>query len=164
MNNMIIRMLGLGSGLLVLVLSISSTFLHWDENTTFWTYNKASDILIVSLLAAIAICAVIALFVRSRALDALVLGGCWLAFGAFVPNIAEYLAFEAHAEPGWIVAGVSAFAGLVPIALLTVSLSVGGSATSAQASSATPAGWYADPLGQANVRFWDGSRWTEQTG
>ncbi|MGN6326703.1 DUF2510 domain-containing protein [Pseudolysinimonas sp.] len=27
-------------------------------------------------------------------------------------------------------------------------------------SGATPAGWYADPTGQAGVRWWDGSQWT----
>lgn len=27
-------------------------------------------------------------------------------------------------------------------------------------SSATPAGWYADPTGQAGVRWWDGTQWT----
>jgi hypothetical protein len=27
--------------------------------------------------------------------------------------------------------------------------------------SSTPAGWYADPLGAAEIRYWDGSGWTE---
>ncbi len=27
--------------------------------------------------------------------------------------------------------------------------------------SSTPAGWYADPLGAAEIRYWDGSEWTE---
>ncbi|MEA2350192.1 MAG: hypothetical protein QOG86_1133, partial [Thermoleophilaceae bacterium] len=26
-----------------------------------------------------------------------------------------------------------------------------------------PAGWYADPSGQARLRYWDGSAWTEHT-
>lgn len=35
----------------------------------------------------------------------------------------------------------------------------GGAATHTAAS--TPAGWFADPFGQAHLRYWDGSRWTE---
>src|SRR3954469_9404160 len=27
--------------------------------------------------------------------------------------------------------------------------------------STTPAGWYADPTGRSEHRYWDGSRWTE---
>ena len=26
-----------------------------------------------------------------------------------------------------------------------------------------PAGWYPDPAGQADRRWWDGTRWTDQT-
>jgi hypothetical protein len=28
---------------------------------------------------------------------------------------------------------------------------------------ATPAGWHPDPYGQARLRYWDGTRWTEHT-
>jgi hypothetical protein len=31
------------------------------------------------------------------------------------------------------------------------------------APAATAAGWYADPSGQARLRYWDGQVWTEQT-
>jgi hypothetical protein len=31
----------------------------------------------------------------------------------------------------------------------------------AQASPAVPAGWYADPAGRFELRYWDGSTWTE---
>jgi hypothetical protein len=31
----------------------------------------------------------------------------------------------------------------------------------AAASSAAPAGWYADPSGRYELRYWDGSQWTE---
>jgi Protein of unknown function (DUF2510) len=33
----------------------------------------------------------------------------------------------------------------------------------APAAAAAPAGWYADPSGQARLRYWDGSSWTEST-
>jgi len=36
-----------------------------------------------------------------------------------------------------------------------------GGAPSPPAAAAAPAGWYADPYGQARVRWWDGTRWTE---
>ncbi len=31
------------------------------------------------------------------------------------------------------------------------------------ATQASPAGWYPDPTGDARVRYWDGTRWTEHT-
>jgi hypothetical protein len=31
----------------------------------------------------------------------------------------------------------------------------------AQAPSATPAGWYSDPSGRYELRYWDGTAWTE---
>ena len=30
------------------------------------------------------------------------------------------------------------------------------------AGHSVPAGWYADPYGQARLRWWDGTRWTEE--
>jgi uncharacterized RDD family membrane protein YckC len=33
----------------------------------------------------------------------------------------------------------------------------------AASRSSSPAGWYADPTGQKRLRYWDGSRWTENT-
>lgn len=36
-------------------------------------------------------------------------------------------------------------------------------ATEQAAAPATAAGWYADPAGQARLRYWDGQAWTEQT-
>jgi hypothetical protein len=42
----------------------------------------------------------------------------------------------------------------------------GGSAAGAAAggeSGGPPAGWYPDPQGQARLRYWDGSGWTDQT-
>jgi Protein of unknown function (DUF2510) len=33
----------------------------------------------------------------------------------------------------------------------------------AQQAAAAPANWYTDPHGQARLRYWDGTRWTEHT-
>ena len=33
--------------------------------------------------------------------------------------------------------------------------------TSAPATPSVPAGWYADPAGRYELRYWDGSAWTE---
>lgn len=33
--------------------------------------------------------------------------------------------------------------------------------TTASSSAAAPAGWYADPSGRFELRYWDGGRWTE---
>lgn len=32
-----------------------------------------------------------------------------------------------------------------------------------QAPTSAPAGWYADPTGEARVRYWDGGTWTDHT-
>jgi hypothetical protein len=34
-------------------------------------------------------------------------------------------------------------------------------AAQAAAASAAPAGWYADPSGRYELRYWDGGTWTE---
>ena len=39
----------------------------------------------------------------------------------------------------------------------------GGAAATAGAGGAGGAGWHPDPHGQARMRYWDGSRWTEHT-
>ena len=37
----------------------------------------------------------------------------------------------------------------------------GGEQAAAAAASAAPAGWYADPSGRYELRYWDGNQWTE---
>jgi hypothetical protein len=39
----------------------------------------------------------------------------------------------------------------------------GGAAGGAGVGGGPPAGWYPDPQGQARLRYWDGTGWTEQT-
>ena len=39
--------------------------------------------------------------------------------------------------------------------------SSGGEQAAAAAASAAPAGWYADPSGRYELRYWDGNQWTE---
>jgi hypothetical protein len=36
-------------------------------------------------------------------------------------------------------------------------------ATAAAPTTRSPAGWYEDPTGNARVRYWDGSEWTDHT-
>ena len=36
-----------------------------------------------------------------------------------------------------------------------------GGEQAAAAASAAPAGWYADPSGRYELRYWDGNQWTE---
>ena len=43
----------------------------------------------------------------------------------------------------------------------TTSSSTAASSTAAASSGAAPAGWYADPSGRFELRYWDGGRWTE---
>ncbi|NBS29209.1 MAG: DUF2510 domain-containing protein [Actinobacteria bacterium] len=35
------------------------------------------------------------------------------------------------------------------------------SASSTSSSAAAPAGWYADPSGRFELRYWNGEKWTE---
>lgn len=62
-------------------------------------------------------------------------------------------------------------AGAAPAAATPAAASPGGPGAAAPAggsgpageSAGPPAGWYPDPQGQARLRYWDGSAWTEQT-
>jgi hypothetical protein len=69
-------------------------------------------------------------------------------------------------EPaGWAVAPepTAATAEPTPAASPAASATVIAAATPAAAQSqpATPAGWYHDPSGRFELRYWDGSQWTE---
>lgn len=48
-----------------------------------------------------------------------------------------------------------------PSATTTSTSTTTSTAGSAQSSGAAPAGWYADPSGRFELRYWDGGRWTE---
>jgi hypothetical protein len=41
---------------------------------------------------------------------------------------------------------------------------VPGAAGSSQGAAAPAAGWYPDPSGGPELRYWDGARWTEHSG
>lgn len=59
------------------------------------------------------------------------------------------------AEPaGWAVAPEPAPAAMAPISTPAYQ-------PAAAATPAVPAGWYADPAGRFDLRYWDGGAWTE---
>lgn len=69
------------------------------------------------------------------------------------------------AEPaGWAVAPepAAAPAATAPTAMAPISTAATPSyQPAAAATPAVPAGWYADPAGRFDLRYWDGSAWTE---
>ena len=70
---------------------------------------------------------------------------------AFTPLTASTPA----AEPaGWAVAPEPAPAAMAPISTPAYQ-------PAAVATPAVPAGWYADPAGRFDLRYWDGGAWTE---
>jgi Protein of unknown function (DUF2510) len=68
---------------------------------------------------------------------------------------------------GWLAAaGVAGLLGLVGLILLIIGFVRGHRTAPALApavagSMATPAGWYADPRGDARLRWWDGQQWSD---
>lgn len=70
---------------------------------------------------------------------------------AFTPLTAS----TSTAEPaGWAVAPEPAPAAMAPISTPAYQ-------PAAAATPAVPAGWYADPAGRFDLRYWDGGAWTE---
>jgi hypothetical protein len=47
------------------------------------------------------------------------------------------------------------------VAEQAVDTAVEAAASSAAPESSVPAGWYADPSGRYELRYWDGNAWTE---
>ena len=54
-------------------------------------------------------------------------------------------------------------AGFAPTVAPGVPPGAGQPAAAASPAQAQPAGWYADPRGEARLRWWDGQTWTENT-
>jgi len=84
------------------------------------------------------------------------------AASAPVTPVAEPAAEQAPApvaEPaGWAVAPEPSTQSMAPIADPTPAPNA---YQPAPAASAVPAGWYADPAGRFELRYWDGGTWTE---
>ena len=80
-------------------------------------------------------------------------------------GVAAVAASGATEPAGWGTAPASATASTTvaqpssPAASTTATMSAATSTTSS--TGATPAGWYHDPSGRFELRYWDGSAWTE---
>jgi hypothetical protein len=71
------------------------------------------------------------------------------------------MAASSVAEPaGWAVAPESAASSMAPIGAATYQPTPTYQ-PAASAAPAVPAGWYADPSGRFDLRYWDGGTWTE---
>ena len=77
--------------------------------------------------------------------------------------VATAAAATAVAEPaGWGVAPEPTVAPTPAVsAEPTPTVSAAPAATAAAATPAVPSGWYADPSGRYELRYWDGGTWTE---
>ncbi len=100
-------------------------------------------------------------------------GAADIAAASIAPAAAEPAAAATVAEPaGWAVAPDPAPAtptvepqpattSYTPAAAATTVAATAASTPAAAATPAVPAGWYADPAGRFELRYWDGATWTE---
>jgi len=63
--------------------------------------------------------------------------------------------------PGVVIEPEPATAAIEPEAAVEPVVAAEPAAEAAPASAAAPAGWYADPSSRFELRYWDGSQWTE---
>ena len=84
------------------------------------------------------------------------------------PAAAVAAAAAAATEPaGWAVAPVSTstqdtgYTASATAAVSTPATVAPAASTPAAATPSVPAGWYADPSGRYELRYWDGTEWTE---
>jgi Protein of unknown function (DUF2510) len=90
---------------------------------------------------------------------------------SYQPMVPEHAAAPAVEPAGWAVAPeavspqtVSPIAEPAPVATYTPAATTyapAAAAAPAAAVPAVPAGWYADPAGRFELRYWDGGTWTE---
>jgi hypothetical protein len=66
---------------------------------------------------------------------------------------------------GYVVGRIAVIAAIVALVVFLVRRSSQrrAAAGSPQAPATPPPGWHPDPQGQARLRWWDGTRWTEHT-
>ena len=64
------------------------------------------------------------------------------------------------AAPGWA-ASTTTEAPEAPAATPSAPVDAGAMGAAASAAGAAPAGWYADPSSRFELRYWDGTQWTE---
>jgi hypothetical protein len=94
-------------------------------------------------------------------------GGVESAIDEIAPEAAESAGWAASAaESGDVVEQVSApspevSAAVADVAVQTETAAATEVVAEAAAASAAPAGWYADPSSRFELRYWDGSQWTE---
>ena len=62
---------------------------------------------------------------------------------------------------GWALQPDSASSSTTSSSTAASASAVPAASTPAATSAAAPAGWYADPSGRFELRYWDGDRWTE---
>jgi hypothetical protein len=150
------------------VLLLISYFLTWSDfdgqKQSLWDLLKHGDKIMTGVAIASLVMAVLSIFFVPRVLLVLSLSLGGFALGQFLPL--ESFEFVKAGQYVAIVAAAAIVAGslLALLRLLIVDVDVQSEGLrSTPASRANPAGWYHDPSGQAKLRYWNGSAWTDQT-
>jgi hypothetical protein len=177
------RLLVAAGGLLALIGLFLPLYTGDFDSVNAWEALRVTDV--VSLLIAVGAlgAAAVSVFAAAGLLLALSLLLGTTLFGIVLTNIVEVPGASIGAGGYLGLLGAIAVAAGAVVALspaLARGLAAGGIATldfaafarsrarapgegSAEVAELPPAGWYPDPTGRAEQRFWDGSAWTEET-
>lgn len=140
-----------------------------DSPVSSWDAYSRLDLVVLG--AAIATLLLLLMSLVARAELSLFVVGVIASFvlGFFLLILLEF----PGSGPGWYLAIAGSAAILVGVAIALVPALVARSGEPADLAFlpaepipeavAHPAGWYADPSGQAGLRYWDGQFWTERT-
>jgi hypothetical protein len=147
---------------------IASLFLNWTEASEFQIAQTGFegftrfDVITVVLAALAGAMAVIDAFVSWRGLLALT-----AALGAYILGATMLAPIEGGFDGlaiGWYLA--MAFSALIVLGSVIAAATAGSeprtvdSATPSPTAATPPAGWYPDPWGQSDRRYWSGTEWT----
>jgi hypothetical protein len=150
----------------------SLALLHYVGEVTFWQAAKADAGRLVSrepvLLTGIAALAIMfaltALFTDAIALP-LIAAACsfWLLGQTLYGGESTY---SFYGSGYWVCAGaavVMCLGGLLALADYSLDPAERSAYSQPTQTGRPPAGWYADPADPAQLRYWSGTAWTEQT-
>src|SRR4051812_7818714 len=153
--------------------ALVGTFLHFSSDLSIWQNLTRADVFLAAVCVASMLLAAAAWARPSAQLDRMLIASAGAGFG-----IEAFLAVERYystRQAGFFFIAAAAViqgVGLIMFFLpaprpraVEVSPPAGGvrPAEEGRAAAPPPAGWYPDPAGSADERYWDGTAWTDRT-
>lgn len=151
--------------------ALTGTFLHFVGDASIWQNFTRADIFLAAICVVSLLLAVAASIRPNTPLDRLLIATAGAGFG-----IEAFLAVERYystRQAGFFFIAAAAVIQAIALILFVLpdrrarsSGTPGGEPSpteEARPAAPPPAGWYPDPAGSADERYWDGAAWTEQT-